>query len=370
MFPRASFRFAGSVLGLLLLTVVGARAHDPFESTTVVRLRPATLELEVTLARSTALSVAKDGRPGPTFEPAVFDTLRPLFIACAPDLFVITRAGERLEPGAVRVALSIEDDVEFHVVYPRPPPGPLDFHALHIDRLGTGFGSVVTFDLPPGPSPLPKLLMGSDTRFQVDLPGAGGESGPVAAADRTPVFGPFLHLGVLHILTGYDHLLFLLGLLIVCRGAGPTLGIVTCFTLAHSVTLAIAALGVFSLPGHIVEPLIAASIIFVGIENLARREAPTGRWAVAFAFGLLHGFGFAGALRATGLGAGEQGLILPLFAFNLGVELGQLALVAVALPLLARLRKHPVPLRRVQVIVSVLVAGAGLFWLAQRTVFS
>ena len=275
-------------------------------------------------------------------------------------------------PEAVSVSLNVEADVEWHVTYVRPLPGRLEIHALHVERLGHGYGSVLNFDFRPEPSPPVSLLMGADTRVQVNVPGASliegsGATLPPAAAS---VFGPFLRLGVVHILTGYDHLLFLLGLLVVCRHGDQTFGLITCFTLAHSLTLAVAALGVFSLPGRIVEPLIAASIVYVGIENLVRHEEPKGRWLLAFIFGLLHGFGFAGALRGAGLGTAEHGLIGPLFAFNLGVELGQLAIVAATLPLFIALRRDPVRLRFGQVIVSVLVAVAGAGWLAQRTVFS
>src|SRR6185295_4944850 len=131
-------------------------------------------------------------------------------------------------------------------------------------------------------------------------------------------------------LTGYDHLLFLGGLLIACRRFSTMAGIVTCFTIAHSITLALAALDVLAIPSRVVEPLIAASIVFVGIENLVRRGAePKGRWALTFVFGLVHGFGFASVLRDLGVGRGGHGLLVPLFTFNLGVEVGQVAVAAI-----------------------------------------
>jgi hydrogenase/urease accessory protein HupE len=177
-------------------------------------------------------------------------------------------------------------------------------------------------------------------------------------------------LGIGHILTGYDHLLFLLGLLVACRRLRTMVVIITCFTLAHSITLALAALGLVVIPSRIVEPLIAASIVFVGVENLVRREEPPHRWLLAFFFGLIHGFGFASALREAGLGQSGAALAVPLFSFNLGVELGQLGLVAVVFPLLLWLRARPAFVRVGPPVVSALVAVAGLFWLLQRTVFS
>jgi hypothetical protein len=169
-------------------------------------------------------------------------------------------------------------------------------------------------------------------------------------------------LGIEHIFTGYDHLAFLFALLIVVagavgreRGAGeaappqasPTqdaragllslLRIVTAFTLAHSVTLCLSGLGVLSLPGRLVESFIAASIGYVAIENLLR-PAPRHRFLLTFLFGLVHGFGFASVLKEVGLP--RRGLLLSLLSFNVGVEIGQLVVVALAFPVLFLLAAH------------------------------
>lgn len=149
-------------------------------------------------------------------------------------------------------------------------------------------------------------------------------------------FGSFVLLGIEHILTGWDHLLFLLGLLL--RG-GSWLGlakIVTAFTLAHSITLALAALDIVVLPDRLVEAVIALSIALVAAENLFGKPVVVRRWLVSFCFGLVHGFGFSSALR--GLGLSTYGLVLSLFGFNAGVEIGQGLVVAVALPALVLLR--------------------------------
>jgi len=146
----------------------------------------------------------------------------------------------------------------------------------------------------------------------------------------------FLRLGIEHILSGWDHLLFLLGLLV--RGGGwlALAKIITAFTLAHSVTLALAALDIVTLPDRLVEAVIALSIAFVAAENLFRRPIVSRRWLVSFCFGLVHGFGFSSVLREVGLPA--RGLLLALFGFNAGVELGQALVVALALPAVALLR--------------------------------
>lgn len=178
----------------------------------------------------------------------------------------------------------------------------------------------------------------------------------------------FVELGIEHIFTGYDHLAFLLGLLLLGGRWKGLVGIATAFTVAHSLTLIGAALGAFTLPGRLVELLIALSIAYVAAENLflARTESPAParwRWGLAFAFGLIHGFGFAGTL--TELGLPTRHLVESLLAFNLGVELGQLAIIAAVFPLLLWSMRRPLHRRVVQA-VSLVLLGLGLYWAATR----
>ena len=185
--------------------------------------------------------------------------------------------------------------------------------------------------------------------------------------------------GMEHIYTGYDHITFIIGLLLVAavrrdpRGwtsrplnlAVPyVLKVVTAFTLAHSLTLILAALDVIQLPSRFVESAIAASIVYIAVENLAPRE-PRYRWPVAFLFGLVHGMGFAAMLRPI---LPPHGVVVPLLAFNVGVELGQLTIVAALLPLLlAAARARAERYRRVVVLGgSLVVALAGTLWLVER----
>ncbi|MEO6750848.1 MAG: HupE/UreJ family protein [Opitutus sp.] len=231
------------------------------------------------------------------------------------------------------------------------------------------------------------LMVGGLARLSAAEPVllAATANGEARVSDSTPVPAPavqavppptpssllFLNLGVRHIWSGYDHLLFLFGLLVVCRTLRSIIGIITCFTLAHSLTLALATFNLVNLPTRLVEVMIAASIAFVGIENLLRRGAePKHRWAVTFVFGLIHGFGFASVLRQLGLGNGAQGIALPLFSFNLGVEVGQIAVALVVIPVIWRLRKNETFLRRGVPVLSAIVAGTGLFWLLERTLFA
>jgi hydrogenase/urease accessory protein HupE len=148
---------------------------------------------------------------------------------------------------------------------------------------------------------------------------------------RAEVIGRYVEVGIEHIFLGYDHVAFLVAIVLWARRLWPVIKIVTAFTLAHSITLSLAALQVVVIPSTIVEPAIAASIVYVALENFVSREVNK-RWRDTFVFGLIHGFGFASALQEFGL---PPGAVVPaLGAFNVGVELGQVAIVSIVVPTL------------------------------------
>jgi hydrogenase/urease accessory protein HupE len=144
----------------------------------------------------------------------------------------------------------------------------------------------------------------------------------------------YLVAGIEHIFLGYDHIAFLVAVVLWARRLVPVIKIVTAFTIAHSITLSLATLNVVVIPGAIVEPAIAASIVYVAMENFFTRNIDR-RWRVTLAFGLIHGFGFAGALREIGLPTGA--VVTALAAFNIGVEIGQVAIVSIVFPALIAL---------------------------------
>jgi hydrogenase/urease accessory protein HupE len=188
-------------------------------------------------------------------------------------------------------------------------------------------------------------------------------------AGAVEVMKTFIPAGVHHILIGPDHLLFLFGLLLLGGSWKSLVKIVTAFTLGHSLTLSLASLGIFSPPASIIEPAIALSIVVVGADNLMRGQ--DGRdlrpWA-ALLFGLVHGFGFANVLREFGLP--REALAWSLFSFNVGVEIGQLTVVAVVASALEFIRRRNQALsRRVTVVGSIIVICAGTFWFVQRVFF-
>ena len=178
-------------------------------------------------------------------------------------------------------------------------------------------------------------------------------------------------LGIEHILLGIDHLLFVLALLLIVNGKRRLLWTITAFTIAHSLTLAGATLGIVQIPQKPVEAVIALSILFLAMEIVHGQRGRPGAaarwpWLVAFVFGLLHGFGFAGALAEVGLP--QQAIPLALVFFNVGVELGQLLFVAAVLLLgwLLHQLKQPKLLDRAELVAVYSIGGLASFWLIER----
>lgn len=202
--------------------------------------------------------------------------------------------------------------------------------------------------------------------------GATSQPVPLSAAVIPPTRGEivrqYLQLGFTHILPkGLDHILFVLGLFLLSRRLKPLLLQVTSFTVAHTVTLALSIYGVISLPASIVEPLIALSIVFVAVENVFTAELRPSRVALVFAFGLLHGLGFAGVLSELGLPRAE---FLPaLISFNVGVEAGQLAVISLALLAVGLFRQRSWYRQAIVVPASLMIAAVGLYWSVQRMFF-
>jgi HupE / UreJ protein len=179
------------------------------------------------------------------------------------------------------------------------------------------------------------------------------------------VFSTYLTLGFEHILPrGFDHVLFIASLVLASPSWRPLVWQVSAFTVAHALTLALAVTGVVRMPAAVVEPLIALSIVAVATENILTARFHWRRPAMAFGFGLLHGLGFAGALVSLGLPS--EDLLVSLLAFNLGVEGGQLVVVAALLAALAWCRRAPWYRARVVVPASAAIAAVGAYWCVQR----
>jgi hydrogenase/urease accessory protein HupE len=212
--------------------------------------------------------------------------------------------------------------------------------------------------------PEESLLRGGSPRLETAAFGTSSELAPATKSSGGVAWEYFV-LGIEHIVFGIDHVVFLLGLILVGGRFRQLAIMVTAFTASHSVTLALAVLGVIAPSPRVIEPVIALSVAYVGVENFVAKDAAN-RWRVAGLFGLVHGFGFAGALGEVGMPSG--GVPLALATFNLGVEAGQLALLAAALPLVLWLRKKDWFMPRGVQVASAMVVLAGLFWFVTRVV--
>jgi hypothetical protein len=307
-----------------------------------------------------SLTLSPTGLP-----PAITEQLQAARAGAAPaaerlltavrDRVILTADGARCEPGAAHVVPPVSGGESITLVVDFACSTPVrrltvrdetfavfgsDHHTLA--RIETG-GAVQQAALEPSAPEVTVTLAGAPER--------GAEGG-----------GSFLRLGIEHILTGVDHMLFLAALLLGGGGALALAKTITAFTLAHSVTLALAVGGAVSLPDRVVEPVIAASIAWVAVENLVFRR-PRRRWLVSFAFGLVHGFGFAGALAPLALPGAA--LAWALVGFNVGVEVGQALVIVAVLPILAWARRRgwePTLVRAG----SLALAAIGLAWFVER----
>jgi hydrogenase/urease accessory protein HupE len=363
-------------------------AHDPGISTAQGELRSDALVLTTGFAPLDVQHLLPpEARSGETWNLSDFEAVRGALMLIAPQLWEARLGEVALAPRAARVQLLAGDNVSFEVTFPLASlGGKLALRLVKIAELPEGHRQFVIIADERGSTVAKKLLSARDFGLEVPRLGAARtDPGSVATTAATPAesaggggtvneaptFWSFIELGVEHIWTGYDHLLFLFALLVVCRSFRSIVAIISCFTLAHSLTLALATLDVVALPSRWVEAAIAASIVFVGVENVWRRGAePRGRWALTFGFGLIHGFGFASVLRDLGVGNTREGIAIPLLTFNLGVELGQIAVASAVLPIIWQLRKNDRFLKQGVPAMSAVVAVAGFYWLLQRTLWS
>jgi hydrogenase/urease accessory protein HupE len=349
------------LLILMILATASAFAHDPGLSAAEVKLDGNKVVARLTFARGDIATVApmdadRDGR----VTQAEFEAVEGSLESLAKESFALSVAGEEASPATVAVGLDESGAVHFDLEFLAPQGSKLILRSLLIDKLPRGHRQFLSLRDAEGNTRGQRMLDAANDSFECDL---AALSSP---RTRPHAFWGFLSLGVEHILLGFDHLAFLFALLIAGGTLREAAKIITSFTVAHSITLALATLDVIAVPASIVEPLIAASIIYVGLENVLRREVER-RWMLTFAFGFVHGFGFASALKELGVGAGVKA-VTPLLSFNLGVEIGQIAVAALVLPLIWKLRRHPRFVIRYVPVCSILVAAAGGYWLIERTV--
>lgn len=319
-------------------------AHDPGLSSATITLGPEAVEARVTLNQRDLEAT------GLSNNEAAKDLLR---LQADSTVLLLTSQTEEVDSA---------QNAAFYLRFaPVGSAAHLHIQSGIIDRLPFGHRQLISVQTIAGQNLGEHLLSAKENALDVDLANA-----MPAMSSSGGRFAEFFLLGVRHILTGYDHILFLAGILIVCAGFGATLRIITCFTIAHSITLALATFDVVAVPSRIVEPIIAASIVYVGIENLWTRGILRWREALTFAFGLVHGLGFASVLREMGIGTSSASVAVPLFSFNFGVEAGQLLVAACVLPLIWKLKSVEQFSRIAVPAVSAVIACAGSYWFFER----
>ena len=264
---------------------------------------------------------------------------------------LLTPQWQEMEAAPDRHAVQLR----FHIPGPRPAAVGVRTRMFPYDPIHQTFVNVYEDD-----QLRQQMIFAADSEERVYY--SGTSQGAIA------VMQTFIPSGIHHIMIGPDHILFLIGLLLLGGTWTQLVKIVTAFTVGHSLTLSLAALNIVNPPPQIIEPAIALSIVFVGADNLVRGTGRDLRAWVALVFGLVHGFGFANVLREFGLP--DEALGWSLFSFNFGVEIGQLVIVLVVASLLALIRKRSEPLGyRVAYAGSVVVIAAGAYWFVERVFF-
>ena len=352
------------VLGILLLLGMAgaAQAHDPgmTVATIVVDAEQTTIEISIKGADLDLAAGLDLLDANGLVDPERLDRAGPAIGEHLRAVTAIEAAGVSC-PLAIDSIAAVDDGV---LVFLRSPCGAATVGLVYRTRLlhRTRPGTMQNVLLVTGDDAIPVALNRGNNTLELGHP-----------VSPIEVFARYVVSGAGHIFIGFDHLAFLLALLLWARRIWAVVKVVTAFTLAHTVTLSLAVLDVVNLPASLVEPLIAATIIVAAAENFFNRDIE-GRWKTAFVLGLVHGFGFAGALTAYGLP--RDALLIALASFNIGVEIGQVAVVAMMLQVLILIDRMmsvgSAAARRPALVYgpSTLIAVLGAYWLIERTLFS
>jgi len=323
----------GMLAGILTIFSVSALAHDPGLSAAEIRILPDRIVAEISFASMDLEGVHQH------------------------DLLTLEINQQRLALRSFSLKSSDRNSVHYLLEFANSNAGELRISAAVLASLPRGHKQFCTVFDQENRVLAERMLSAGSSELTINLRNAPANNNSILR---------FLVLGIEHILTGYDHLAFLLALLIAGGSLRHNAKIITSFTVAHSLTLALATLGLVNISPAIIEPLIAVSIVFVGLENLFKRHLAA-RWLVTFSFGLIHGLGFAATLRELGIGTLGARVALPLLSFNLGVELAQISIAALVLPLVWRLEKRPAFALKHAPALSLLITFAGIYWFLTRT---
>jgi hydrogenase/urease accessory protein HupE len=392
---KPSFRFKSQVKWILLLMLCfflskQVMAHDPGLSTAEVRVGENGISVQLALAPSDIERIVDiDSNLDQKISTEEFEQAKSRLLKVAADAFELRSDNQLLTVAEQNASYDEHSSVvALQLRFSGPVGQHLELRSGMIGLLARGHKQFVSLRDQDGRFLYERMLELGDDRLTYDFD---------SQRPAKNSFTAFLKLGIEHILTGYDHLAFLLAVLLVGSSFRSSAKLISSFTAAHSLTLAMATFGVVQIPSRIVEPLIAASIVYVSVENLLRGCAGTAgvlaclrpsrsrvgnvagedawgpsnrsnRWMLTFGFGLVHGLGFASVLRDLGIAQAGNALV-PLLSFNMGVELGQLAIASLILPIVWNLKKSPKFELRYVPACSAAIAAVGICWLIQRAVF-
>jgi hydrogenase/urease accessory protein HupE len=348
-------------LAFSALTALPAQGHNAGVSTSHLAIRDRTVTVEINAlgfdyekAAGVRLIEAGSG----VVNPVALAVMAPSVLIYVSDHIAVFVGGHSCSRTAATTRPA-DTHVLVTIAWTCPSGGDLRYHVTLFQDIDPAARHVAVVSTEHGE----REFVLDRTAPEIDLSGT--------SSSTLHLFGRFIRAGIEHIFLGYDHIAFLLAVILWGRRLWPLVKVVTAFTLAHSLTLCLAVLDIVRLPSSVVEPLIAATIVFVAAENFFVHDIRK-RWRATFVLGLVHGFGFAGALREYGL---PPDAVAPaLAAFNIGVEIGQVAIVGLICPLLLlsdrlggtapiRGQRHPA----VVYTCSAVILACGLYWLIERT---
>lgn len=375
------YAFCLSAVVALLLVPQGrpADAHAYSAGYTTLQLTPSGVDMtysldELSVIELTAADADRDGTIEPEELEAAADDVKKLILE---HIHLAIDRADQTAADPVSLTIERQGSAAKAVLKAHYPPVTADQTVSLTDRLyegdaATNYVNLVTVRYGSGhdsaalSGPYREWSMKLTAQAAASLPQDAESGTQEASAGSGGGWYSFFVLGMNHILTGYDHLLFLFSLLIARQKFKQYAGMITAFTIAHSLTLTLTVLGILDVPARIVEPLIALSICFVAVDNVVRQQV-SHRWVLTFLFGLIHGMGFADILKEMDIP--RSALAADLISFNMGIEVVQVTIVAALLPMLMLLHRWRFA-RRAIVAGSSLAFLLGGIWLVERVAFN
>jgi HupE / UreJ protein len=353
---------------LFVFSTYQVQAHDPGLSSATVTIGNEQIDVLLGFAQKDVESMIATGpNAANNVASKSFAAIQTELESVAANGFSLYLGRQRVIPNQATARRKDAQNIEISLLFQRPKSGEVRFVSTLFDRLPLGHRQFLSAQTTSGIDLGQALLSAKESLLEINLPAATGDT--VASASNYASLA-FLKLGVEHIWLGVDHLLFVFGLLLLVKSRRMLFETITAFTVAHSITLALATFGYAHLPALLLNAAIALSILILGVEVVRSGSGKTSitilhPWIVAFAFGLLHGFGFASGLSALGLPS--AGIPLALVMFNVGVEIGQVSFVSLILILERSFRQLEIRWPRwVQVLPGYTVGSLGAFWTIQR----